>query len=96
LLAIPYAAFAQGLDEATALNQQVTQLYNQGRYSQATPLAQRALGLREKALGPDHPDVAQSLNNLALLYANQSRYADAELLYSCLHRQMIAGSRVRQ
>ena len=35
----------------------------------------------EKALGPDHPDVAQSLNNLALLYVNQGRYADAEPLY---------------
>ena len=25
----------------------------------------RALAIREKALGPDHPDVALSLNNLA-------------------------------
>jgi hypothetical protein len=31
--------------EATALNQQATQLYNQGRYSEAIPLAQRALAL---------------------------------------------------
>ena len=28
-------------------------------------------------LGPDHPDVAVSLNNLAVLYGTQSRYADA-------------------
>ena len=35
----------------------------------------------EKALGPDHPDVAQSLNNLAALYVDQGRYADAEPLY---------------
>ena len=28
----------------------------------------RALAIREKALGPDHPDVATSLNNLAVLY----------------------------
>ena len=32
---------------------------------------------REKALGPDHPDVAISLNNLADLYRAQGRYADA-------------------
>src|SRR5271170_4748983 len=38
------------------------------------------LAAREKALGPDHPDVAQSLNNLALLYSSQARYADAEPL----------------
>jgi tetratricopeptide (TPR) repeat protein len=28
----------------------------------------------------DHPDVAKSLNNLAVLYADQGRYADAEPL----------------
>ena len=39
------------------------------------------MAIREKALGPDHPDVAQSLNNLALLYYHQGRYADAEPLY---------------
>ena len=34
-----------------------------------------------KALGPDHPDVADSLNNLASLYHAQGRYAEAEPLY---------------
>jgi hypothetical protein len=34
--------------------------------------------IREKALGPDHPEVATSLNSLALLYLrHQGRYADA-------------------
>jgi len=35
----------------------------------------------EKALGPDHPDVAQSLNNLAALYYKQGQYTQAEQLY---------------
>jgi tetratricopeptide (TPR) repeat protein len=39
------------------------------------------LTIREKALGADHPDVAESLNNLAELYRSQARYADAEPLY---------------
>ena len=39
------------------------------------------MAIEEKALGPDHPDVAQSLNNLALLYNDQGRYSDAEPLY---------------
>jgi tetratricopeptide (TPR) repeat protein len=43
--------------------------------------AQTTLAIREKALGRDHPDVAQSLNNLAEPYRNQGRYADAEPLY---------------
>jgi tetratricopeptide (TPR) repeat protein len=29
----------------------------------------------------DHPDVATSLNNLALLYHNQGKYSEAEPLY---------------
>jgi CHAT domain-containing protein len=37
--------------------------------------------MREKALGPNHPDVALSLNNLASLYSSQGRYDDAEPLY---------------
>jgi tetratricopeptide (TPR) repeat protein len=32
-------------------------------------------------VGPEHPDVAQSLNGLAVLYYQQGRYADAEPLY---------------
>ena len=37
--------------------------------------------MRKKLLGDEHPDVATSLNDLALLYKNQGRYDDAELLY---------------
>ena len=81
LLSVGHAALAQSLSEANDLNQQVIQLYNQGRYSEATPLAQRTLTIREKALGTDHPDVAQALNDLAFLYQAQGRYADAEPLY---------------
>src|SRR4029453_11465933 len=40
-------------------------------------LHQRSLAIREQALGRDHPDVAQSLNNLAYLYMERARYVDA-------------------
>ena len=36
-----------------------------GDYAKAEPLYQRALKIDEKALGPDHPDTATALNNLA-------------------------------
>src|SRR5262249_10518091 len=74
-------AAAQQLDEASELNNRVMDLYSAGRYSDAIPLAQRALVLREKAFGRDHPAVAQSLNNLAQLYEGQDHYAQAEPLY---------------
>ena len=35
----------------------------------------------EKALGPEHPDVAASLHNLAVLYDHQGKYAETEPLY---------------
>src|SRR5271166_3060763 len=41
------------------------------RGSDAEPLLKRSLAIYEKALGPDHPYVAGSLNNLAGLYQNQ-------------------------
>ena len=37
----------------------------------------RSLAIREKSLGPDHPDVAGSLNNLAALYRDQGRWPEA-------------------
>ena len=47
---------------------------------EAIPLAQRVIAIHEKSLGPNHQDVATSLNNLSTLYLEQGRYADAELL----------------
>jgi tetratricopeptide (TPR) repeat protein len=44
-------------------------------------LYKRALAIRQKSLGPDHPSVATSLQNLGRFYQLQGRYADAELLY---------------
>ena len=56
-------------------------LEDAGKYWEAEESVKRALVIREKALGPDHPDVAASLNNLALLYYAQGRYSEAEPLY---------------
>ncbi len=33
----------------------------QGKYREAEPLVKRALAVREKSLGPDHPDLIPSL-----------------------------------
>ncbi len=49
----------------------------QGNYAKAIPIAQDLVALREKTLGPDHPQLAPLLNNLAELYRNHGRYADA-------------------
>ncbi|CAB1109604.1 unnamed protein product [Ectocarpus sp. CCAP 1310/34] len=44
----------------------------QGKYDDAEQLYERSLAIREKVLGPEHPDVAQSLNNRELLRAQIS------------------------
>ena len=56
-------------------------LYSCSTYSKAKPLFQQALVICKKTLGPDHPDLVITLHNLALLYADQGRYTQAELLY---------------
>ncbi|WP_437542210.1 CHAT domain-containing tetratricopeptide repeat protein [Sorangium sp. So ce367] len=69
------------LEEAERLNRRVAELEQAGRYDEAIPLARRALALRERALGPEHPGVAQSLAGLALLLQEKGDYAAAEPLY---------------
>jgi CHAT domain-containing protein len=59
-----------------------------GRSAQAEPLYVRALKIREKALGPDHPSTAASLGNLAYLHAATSRPRKAlSLLVDATKRQ---------
>ena len=61
----------------------LAELYRaQGRYAEAEPRYTRALEIRARQLGADHPDVATSLNNLAGLYRAQGRYAEAEPRYT--------------
>ncbi|SOD42527.1 tetratricopeptide repeat protein [Nitrosovibrio sp. Nv4] len=54
--------------------------HEMGRYSEALTSYQKALTIREKSLGPGHPDVGVSLNNLAGLYHDLGLYAKAEPL----------------
>ena len=74
LLLAPSIALAQSpeqeaaLAEAKRLNEEATALYRAGEFSRAEAVIKRSLAIREKELGPEHPKVASSLNNLAALY----------------------------
>ena len=68
------------LAAAWLLNQAGGYLGEQGRYSEAEPLYVRSLQINEQQLGAEHPDTAQSLNNLAELYDTTGRYSEAEPL----------------
>jgi len=57
-------------------------LLERGEYRAAEPLQRRALAILEKALGPEHPDVARSLNDLSVLCYQQGRYAETEPMHA--------------
>jgi len=76
----PAGGEAAWIEEARRLHAESDRLYRKGKYAAALPMAQRALALREQALGPAHPDVATSLNNLAVLALAQGDPTHAVLL----------------
>jgi CHAT domain-containing protein/tetratricopeptide (TPR) repeat protein len=69
------------LQEARKLSAESIRLHRAGKYDEARSLAERALEIRRKELGPEHLDVAQSLNNLGNIYYDKGDYEKAELLY---------------
>lgn len=68
-------------ESARLLNETGHYCFERAQYAEAEPLFKRTLAIRERVLGPEHPDTAMSLNNLAALYDHQGRYAEAEPLF---------------
>ncbi|MBL8251927.1 MAG: tetratricopeptide repeat protein, partial [Candidatus Competibacter sp.] len=66
---------------ATYLLFQGMNLGTAGQYPAAVQALERSLSLREKALGPDHPDNALNLILLATLYSAQDKLIEIEPLY---------------
>jgi tetratricopeptide (TPR) repeat protein len=52
-----------------------------GRYSEAEALYDKVRAIREKKLGPEHPDTVASTYDLAFIYYSQGRYDEAQTLY---------------
>jgi len=80
-------------DDPSALNRQVNQLIEQGKYQEAIPIAKRAVEVAKRARGPEQPETADALNNLGLLFQKIGDYAKAEpLLQEALRiRQEVLG-----
>lgn len=69
------------LDMGT-VNQKVKGLDQQNDFERAVKAAKQAIEVAETKVGPDHPYVAISLNNLAMLYSKEGEYEEAEPLYN--------------
>lgn len=82
--ALPWYTKVAGLKvtrEPELLNEFGLAWLRAGDYKAARPFLQDALTIREKMFETGDPDLAVSLNNLALLYKTQGKYAEAEPLY---------------
>ena len=72
------AGLVLGKPVAAGLNNLAELYVAQGRYAEAEPLNNRSLAIWEKALGPEHPNVATSLENYAALLRETGRTAEAD------------------
>ena len=74
----------EDLAKLASLNNQVKKLTDAGKFHEAIPIAQESLEIWEKAAGPNDPETATALNNLAALYEATADYLKAEQLYQRL------------
>jgi CHAT domain-containing protein len=68
------------LADTMPLVDQAVELGDQGKYTEAIPLALKALETRKQLLGDKHPLTLTSLTNLGWLYRDQGAYRRAEPL----------------
>ena len=81
-------------EAARLLHQAGVYLRSRAQYSQAEPLLLLSQSIREQTLGPDHPDVAISMDLLADLYMDEGKFVQAESLYRralTIREQALAG-----
>ena len=82
IIGVSFAASAYSGEKSwESLNSQFLKSYSQEQYPEAAESAKSALKVAEETFGPDHLNVATSLDNLALVYAAQGKYAEAEPFY---------------
>ncbi|MGH9752918.1 MAG: tetratricopeptide repeat protein [Blastocatellia bacterium] len=70
----------RALQEARKLIEESLKLRRAGKFDQVASPIERALAIRQRVLGPEHPFVANALNNLAQLHHDKGDYAKAEPL----------------
>ncbi|WP_107831297.1 CHAT domain-containing protein [Campylobacter concisus] len=75
-------AFSATLDDAKSYSATAYKYYQDGNYPKSLEFLTKALEIREKALGKDHPDTATSYNNIGIVYKNMGDYPKALEFYT--------------
>ena len=86
LLISSQTAFAESvsteeLREAELLLQKASELSKAGKHDEAISNAERAVAIKERAFGKDHPGIIRGLKSLAIFYKATGRHKDADNLY---------------
>src|SRR6266511_1257926 len=71
----------RALHDARKQFEESLKLRDADKLDEALTFAERALEIRERLLGTEHPDVAASIDNLASIYTGNAEYVKAEPLY---------------
>ena len=79
-LAIMEKADPEHIETSAILEQLAGLCEVQGRYAATELILQRSLAIRERALGPDHPHVANVLKHMAVLYEKIGKKDEAKRL----------------
>jgi CHAT domain-containing protein/Tfp pilus assembly protein PilF len=69
------------LQESTAAHEQAQTFLEQGRYTEALPLAKQAVALREQVLGPTHADMATVLTTLGMSHYKLIQLPQAKSMF---------------
>lgn len=77
-VSVPAQIDNAALQEAVKISTQVVNLFNEKKFEEALPLAQRVISIREKELGKNHPLLAQAWRNLAYVQYQLKGFKFAE------------------
>lgn len=91
IIFLSYGKYVYASTEWDRLNDKVGSLYQQGDYAGAIVIEKKTHQMAEREFGPDHSNVAASLNNLAEIYRAQGQYALARPL---LKRALLINDKV--
>ena len=81
-----YGQERRGLDVALACNNRGIVYKSQGRYEEALGQHEKALEIRTRVFGSEHPDVAISYKNIGIGYHHQGNVVEATEMYTKAYR----------